>query len=964
MRYYTFIALLLFLSLRQATAQNREIDSLQKAYKLTSESSAKLELYYELAEAVLSENPEAGWAYADSLELFAKKAKDKKALSRAAYLHAFSLDEQGKYEEALPYHQQELAFAKQTTDDELLGKALNSVGYSFHNLGKNDSALVYLMRAAEIKQKLGNMKDVSAAYANIGNIYSDLKAPEKAVEWLEKALTIRLSLPEGEKSAIITYNNISIAYHGVKDYDKAIAYAQKGYDLAVESGNNFFAGVIAGTIGVLWGKKGELDKAIEMSERAVEFLLAANRRSNTVFPYANLSETWWRKGDFDKALLANQKGYVIMEELKLMEPLEVYYENFARIYESQGNYQQALHWYRKFMILDDSLFKKENLETVATIEAKFEKEKTDAQLARQELDLARQTSQKKTILIVGIVLVLGLLFLLQYLRYKQKQKQREVALLAQISATEAEKLKELDLIKSNFFANISHEFRTPLTLILSPIEQMASGTFTGDAQKYFRIIIRNGKRLLELVNQLLDLSKLESGKLKLQLSPGDLGQFVGAIAGSFESLAVRKEILFEVKIPRGDTRSYFDQDKLEKILVNLIANAFKFTSEGDSIVVEMVLEAGNARISVKDSGIGIPASQLPRLFERFTQSSPSDVQAGSGLGLALVKELVQLHKGEITVESEEGKGTHFQFMIPVNKAAFSHDEILTEEGVPKEATPIYSENIPPEPERKKAQKTFSAGLFAPSKKPLLLLVEDNPDLRSYISEIMQEAYQVIEAKNGKEAVAKAIETTPDLVITDVMMPEMDGIAFCKQLKTNEKTSHVPIIILTAKAEQANKYEGLEIGADDYMVKPFDAQELKMRAANLIRQRENLQQHFRRVLHSFTPEDVKVESMDDLFLQKIKEVIEAHLDDETFSVPELGHEIGMSRSQLHRKLSALTGFSPSEVIRNMRLERARQLLEQKAATVAEISYLCGFSSPAYFIKCFKDYFGTTPGKINI
>lgn len=962
MRYYTFIALLL--SLRQATAQNREIDSLRKAYKQTSESSAQLDLYYELAEAVLAENPEAGWSYADSLEQLAQKAKDKKAMSRAAYLHALSLDEQGKYEEALPYHQQELAFAKQTTDDELLGKAFNSVGYSFHNVGKNDSALVYLMRAAEMKEKLGNKKDMASAYANIGNIYSDLKAPEKAVEWLEKALALRLSMPDGERSAIVTYNNISIAYNGVKDYDKAIVYAQKGYDLAVEISNNFFAGVIAGTVGVLWMKKGELDKAIEMSERAVEFLLAANRRSNTVFPYANLSEAWWRKGDFDKALRANQQGYVIMEELKLIEPLEVYYENFARIYESQGNYQQALHWYRKFMVLDDSLFRKENLETVANIEAKFEKEKTDAQLARQELDLARQTSQKKTILIVGIVLVLGLLFLLQYRRFKQKQKQREVALLAQISATEAEKLKELDLIKSNFFANISHEFRTPLTLILSPIEQMASGTFTGDAQKYFRIIIRNGKRLLELVNQLLDLSKLESGKLKLEPSPGDLGQFVGAIAGSFESLAVRKEILFAVKIPRENPRSYFDKDKFEKILVNLIANAFKFTSEGDSIAVEMALEAGNARISVKDSGIGIPASQLPRLFERFTQSSPSDVQAGSGLGLALVKELVQLHKGEITVESEEGKGTHFQVMIPVNKAAYSTDEILTEEEVRKEATPIYSENILPEPEHQKAQKIFSAGLFSPSKKPLLLLVEDNPDLRSYISEIMQDAYQVIEAKNGKEAVAKAIETTPDLVITDVMMPEMDGIAFCKQLKTNEKTSHVPIIILTAKAEQANKYEGLEIGADDYMVKPFDAHELKMRAANLIRQRENLQQHFRRVLHSFTPDEVKAESMDDLFLQKIKEVMEAHLDDETFSVPQLGHEIGMSRSQLHRKLSALTGFSPSEVIRNMRLERARQLLEQKAATVAEISYLCGFSSPAYFIKCFKDYFGTTPGKINI
>ncbi len=962
MRHTYLFALLCCLSLAQAYAQSREMDSLRNVYKLEADPSQKIIFYYDLAFAVLKDNPEQGLAYADTLERLAKKAKDYFSLSRAAYLKAHAYEEQGKFAEALPYHKQELAFAMQTTDKELLGKAYNSLGYSYHDSGLNDSALIYLIRAAELKQELGNMKDVASAYGNIGNIYSDLKAPEKAIEWLEKALAIRLSLPEGERSAIITYNNISIAYNGIKDYDKAIEYAQKGHDLAMEIGNNFLAGAIAGTLGNLWMKKDDLDKSIQMSEMAVSLLLTANRRSNAVFPYANLSEAWWRKGDFDKALRANQEGYAIMEELKLMEPRENYYENFARIYESQGNYKQALHWYREFMILDDSLFRKENLETVANIEAKFEKEKTDAQLARQELDLARHSSQKKTILIVAILIVLGLVFLFQYLRFKQKSKQKEVDLLARVSLAEAEKLKELDLIKSHFFANISHEFRTPLTLILSPVEQMASGTFTGDAQKYFRMIIRNGKRLLELANQLLDLSKLESGKLQLQLTESDLGQFVGAIAGSFESLAVRKEIHFQVHTPTASPPCYFDRDKLEKILVNLISNAFKYTSEGDRIEVKVSIAEGEATIELSDTGMGIPAAQLPHLFERFTQSSPSDVQAGSGLGLALVKELVALHKGEISVKSEEGRGTRFLLRFPVAKEAFTSEEILSLEEVEKAKTAI-SADIVPTAESKTPKKASLDSVFSPLKKPLVLLVEDNPDLRSYISEILGEDYHVIEAQNGKKALEKAIETTPDLVITDVMMPEMDGITFCKELKSNEKTSHVPVIILTAKAEQVNKYEGLETGADDYMVKPFDAKELRVRVANLISQRAHLQNYFRRILHAFAPAEVKAESMDDIFLHKVKEVVEAHFDDEHFGVMELGHQIGMSRSQLHRKLSALTGFSPGDVIRQMRLERARQLLEQKAATVSEVAYLCGFSSPAYFIKSFKDYFGTTPGKMN-
>ncbi|MCB0546579.1 MAG: response regulator [Phaeodactylibacter sp.] len=855
----------------------------------------------------------------------------------------------------------------QTEDRELLGKALNSVGNCFHSLAQNDSAIVYLVQSAKVKEQLGNQKDVASAYANIGNVFSDTKAHDKAIEYLERALAIRLSLPEGEKSAIVTYNNLSVAYSGKGDQDMAIEYAQKGLELARQTGNNFFAGVLAGSLSHMWLKKNELNKAVEMSEQSIALLSEVNRRSNLVYPYANLSEALWRKGSFQRALEANQLGYAIMEELKLVEPLEAYYENFAHIYESMGDHRQALAWYKKFMVLDDSLFNKEKLEAIAEVEAKYETEKKEALLARQQLQIERDATQKRTFLLLAFFALLSLTGLLLYWRNRQNLKQREAELKAQLEHAEAEKLREMDALKSMFFANISHEFRTPLTLILSPVEQLMEGAFQGAHQKYFRIIHRNGKRLLTLVNQLLELSKLESGKLSLKAAEGDLSRFIAAVAWSFESLAIRQQVGLHANFPERPLMGYFDQDKVEKILVNLMSNAFKFTGEGGAVAVTLEAANGTARIVVSDTGIGIPAEQLPFLFDRFYQArvqvTPSPAHGdkerveGAGIGLALARELAVLHGGGISVESKEGKGTIFTVTLTISKDFFKEEEIVS---APAPPLATSGHEVTPAPAAPLLQ--HSGFHIAPhtSGMPLVLLAEDNPELRSYISDTLEGHCQVIEVENGKLAFDKALQTTPDLVITDLMMPVMDGMELCRRLKTEEKTSHIPVIILTARAEQDDKLEGLETGADDYLVKPFDARELRARISNLILQRRKLQEYYRQALHVLAPSEVQPDSMDAIFLQNVREAIENNLDDENFSVVELSSKMNMSRSQLYRKLSALTGFSPNEAIRNMRLERARQLLQRKAGTVSEVAFLCGFNSPAYFIKCFKDYFGITPG----
>lgn len=961
---------LLFLPTVTLLAQSSPADSLRRAFNQEKDPVNKALQYYELAQLVMKDAPEKGTAMADTLELLGKKARHPLSTGRALHLRGDALYDQGKYEESMPFYRKEMEVALEIDDLNLQGRALNKIGSVFQNTARYDSALVYLLEAAEIKEQIGDKKDIAAAYSNVGNVFSDMQLPEKSIEWLQKALDIRLSLPNGEKGAIVTYNNISIAYNGLENYDKAIEYAQRGFDLAMQTGNKFHAGVLAGSLGHLWLQKRELDKSVEMSEKAAALLTETNRKPNLVYPLVNLAEAWWRKGNNTKALEYNDQGYAIMQELKLVEPLEAYYENYANIYESLGDYKQSLAWFKKFMVLDDSLFNKEKLNAVAQAEARFENEKKEAQLVRQQLALERQTAQKRTILIIALAAILGLGRLFYFLRNKQIARQKETelaaekaALSAQLEHAEAEKWREIDAMKSTFFANISHEFRTPLTLIVSPLRQLLDNPSERPKPSLFRTMLLSGERLLELVNQLLDLSKAEAGQLEFQPVEADVLPVLRGIAGSFTSLADVRQIHFETLTPASEIPVRFDRDKLVKIVANLLSNAFKFTPEEGRVTMEVNTLNENGRglleLTVRDTGIGIPASELPHLFERFYQVKDTGraTLMGSGIGLALTKELVEMHGGSISVESpdtkSDGHGAAFTVRLPILLATpvMAPDHLKVEVLSSGAGTVLYPD--PP---------SIGATVFDKTGQPQVLVVEDNPDVRLFIKDCLEKNYNVILAHDGEQGLETARKSIPDLIISDVMMPRMNGFELCQALKTDTRTSHIPVVMLTARAEKQDKIGGLETGADDYLVKPFDAGELLIRVANLIAQRQKLQAHYRSTLSPFASTQVEAESMDATFLQNVKAAIEANLDDENFSVVELGAKIGMSRSQLHRKLSALTGFSPNEAIRNMRLERAKQMLAKKAGTASEIAYLCGFSSPAYFTKCFRDYFGVTPGEV--
>jgi signal transduction histidine kinase/DNA-binding response OmpR family regulator len=524
--------------------------------------------------------------------------------------------------------------------------------------------------------------------------------------------------------------------------------------------------------------------------------------------------------------------------------------------------------------------------------------------------------------------------------------------------------EETEKIKSAFFANISHEFRTPLTLILGPAEKIEKNQ-SSNPVKDAGIITRNSKRLMQLVNQLLDLSKLDAGKLKLEASPGNIVSFIKGIALSFESLSESRDIMLKIKSEKEFIEIYFDREKMLKILSNLLSNALKFTPENGSIIITLNETLNETvTIKIKNIGIGIPKVELPKLFDRFYQvdSSQTKEYEGTGIGLALVKELVELHHGSITVDSEIGDvgktgWTEFTISLPIGKAHLRNEEIVR-----TDEKDYQQESSVEEEEYLNSRALDNSNTVTDETKTIILVVEDNYDMREYIKESLINNYSIEEAVNGEQGVRLAEKIIPDLIISDLMMPKLDGNELTRILKKDERTSHIPIILLTAKSGQENKIIGLQTGADDYLTKPFDLQELRVKVENLISVRKKLQEKFSKGEFLSKRTDKKLKNIDEKFLAKVLEVIEKHISEEEFSIEECSSEVGFSRTHFHKKLRALVGKSPSQYVRTVRLYRAKQLIEEEKGNVSEIAYSVGFSSPAYFSRCFREEFGYPPSDI--
>lgn len=538
-------------------------------------------------------------------------------------------------------------------------------------------------------------------------------------------------------------------------------------------------------------------------------------------------------------------------------------------------------------------------------------------------------------------------------QFALEQEKKEAQRIREQERQEAQRMHELDMMKIKFLTNVSHEFRTPLSLIMAPVDKILKYPDQPVNSDQITLIKRNAKRLLNLVNQLLDFRKMEVQELKLDLKRGDIISFIKEVSYSFIDIAEQNKISFEFDTDTNDFKTRFDHDKIERILFNLLSNAFKFTPSGGRVTVLLSLaedgipDTFRLKINVIDTGIGIPANKKIKIFERFFQNEvpASMINQGSGIGLSITKEFVKMHQGEISVENVSTGGSCFIVELPLQVL----DEEIETPIVLEEEYVSDNSSLAPTSKRKLNKK-----------RPTILLVEDNEDFRFYLKDNLRESFQMIEATNGKEGWQKALALHPDLIVSDISMLEMNGLELCEKIKNDTRTSQIPIILLTALINEEDQMKGLESGANDYLTKPFNFEILHFKIKNLLVMQKSFKSAYTKQIDVQVKSD-EIQSVDEKFLAAALDFIEKNLQNSNFSVEELSRLMYMSRVSLYKKILLITGKTPVEFIRYIRLEKAKHLLEISQLNISEICYKVGFNTPKYFTKAFKAEYNVLPSE---
>jgi signal transduction histidine kinase/DNA-binding response OmpR family regulator/tetratricopeptide (TPR) repeat protein len=856
----------------------------------------------------------------------------------------------------------------------------------------------YLEQALTLAVELEFKKGTAEAYCSLAYYYWDRMDYQQAIHNGLNALR-EYETVKSAQGLYETYSVLAGVYTSWKDFKKAGEYMAKMEELVKVNENLVDEAVFYHSMGFFSMKQNKLNEGVQWISKALSifrergdffnqancyFLLAkaqeelgdkqgaityyqksiqANKLSNhpasltnTAAANEGMAKLYIQLNLFHKASLHLDTALQAAEQIRNPNMIIRIFGDKVLMYEAIGNFKEALKYERLRSTISDSVFNTEKSEQVAEAQAKYEAEKKEQtiNLLEKENKIKSLSRNLLVVALTSLMLIGGLVF------YFQRQKNKKSQELLQKKEELNRKLLEADHLKSRFFTNISHEFRTPLTLILGPVEEkLSKGQLTEKDKVIFQTLRRSANRLLELINQILELSKLESGYMKLKPESAILKDALLSIACSFDSLADVNQVHYTKDIAVSSKAILFDRDKLEKMLANLLSNAFKFTPRNGQVAFRAIATESETvtelRIEVQNTGAVISQENLEKIFDPFFQGATAPCLSiqGSGLGLSLVKEIVKLHNGSFDVSSDSEIGTVFKLFLKFgNSTSTLFDSPRVEVVHPINGYFGFMDNAEAEVQDVEEDATDERGM--------ILIVEDNTDVRAFIRSTLEPGYSVQEASTGEDGLRLAMELVPQLIIVDVMMPGMTGMELCLQLKTNEKTSHIPVILLTARADHESRLEGLRTGADDYLIKPFNGEELRTRVLNLIEQRLKLAQKYsqRLVVH---PHEITVSSLDEQFIHRIMRVVESHLDNTQLNMDMLTSEIGMSRTNLHRKLKALTGFSASEFIQDFRLRRAAQLIEKKANTISQIAYEVGFGDQSYFTKCFKKKFGRTPSE---
>jgi len=825
-----------------------------------------------------------------------------------SYIHIGNVYEsQGKYPEALKNYFKALKISEEIGNKQRKAMSYNSIGIVYKNQGKYTEALKNYFMSLKIYEKIGDKHGISLAQTNIGIAYDYQGNYAESLKNHFAALKTQKEI--GDKHGIISsYNNIGVVYNYQGKYTEAL--------------ENYFAALkILKEIGGEWETAGTY--------------------SNIGLAEMNLNRPASAKKQYEKAL-------TIFKETGNTRFLEDIYYNLVLADSTLGNYKDAYENYKQYIVYRDSLINEENEKKSLEVSMGYEYDKKAA-VIQAELK-TKQLQRNAAFAGLGVMVVLAV-FIVYFFRLRNKKLEIEKQNL-ELQRREMEVIKENEQFKSRFLTNISHEFRTPLTLINGHVEVLKENGREEDFS-HFDEIEQNGKRLLTLINQLLDLSKMESGQYKLEYKKGNVLNEANMLVQSFYSYAEQHGISLILKqTENAKTLSQspfvYSSEALAVIMTNLMSNAIKYTPSGGSVTAIIDYQNDKLFITIADTGQGISKEHLPKIFDRFYQvDEPGQrTYAGSGIGLALVKELAILHGGDIKVESPDEGGCVFTFWLESSKT----ENIESIDSVEQNTDFLINEEI-----EVKDNELQNIEL------PLLLIIEDQPELRSFIVRNLGEEYRYAEASNGKDGMKLAKELLPDLIISDVMMPDADGFELCETLKNNVATSHIPIILLTAKAEQKDKLAGLETGADDYLTKPFSLAELKLRVRNILSFKELLRKKFKGSTIPSVEETPELSSRDRKFVEDVTELVEKNISNLQFGVNILAEGVFLSVSQLTRKLKTITGKTPADFIRNIRLEKAIELLK-KGESVAEVSWAVGFEDSVYFSKVFKKHFGFPPSSV--
>ncbi len=980
---------LLFISISSLSAN--KLDSLMLLAGQSGDKE-KPALYLQIAKQYQSNNDSLSIDYSIKAVKGAKKFNLQLIEAQALENMGVSYCNQARYQIALDTLMSALKIYEKLNFPQEATLCLNNIGNTYDYLSNFENAEKYYNKALGLAKRYKNRYNESLVVFNLGNIYLKQYKYSKALENFLVSLAIEEQMGN-EIGVAYCLNDLAMIYEVLHLYDRQENSIKRALEIFKKKGYVFEESVLLNNLGDFYLSQKFYDKAIENYFLSAKTKESINHVGGLILTYSKIGDVYFTQNITDSAELYYQKAYNIAQKTGFNVNKSSVLLGMGKIHFNKKQYNKAKNAFeecyeiatkgemnelrrdvllelyktdsalgdvagsnralRKAYELAQALNDKEAKQRIGEMMFTFETEKKDREIALQK----SINNKQRMLLWAAIVFIVFVTFLsvIIFIQFRNIKKNNQLLALqkAEIDAKNI-KLRELDELKSRFFTNISHEFRTPLTLVTGNLELLHDkAESSGEDVETYNIMLRHSRRLLDLINQLLEISKLEKNKMKLFIHYGNVGEFVFRIVSSFESWAVEKNLIFDYTQIDKSGNCWFDADKLEKVITNLISNAIKYTTEG-SITIKSKITGNQFMVEITDTGPGLTTNELGHIWELFYQAGAQadKLYEGSGIGLALVKELVKLMQGEISVSSQPGKGTSFSITLPVDYEQ-SENIVIVENAESKTYEPIVAnENT--------HKKGLHSGPVQNTNSEMVLVIEDNDDLRHFICSNLLANYRIIEAVDGIDGLEKAFVSVPDLIITDVMMPRMNGLEMTKKIKTDERTSHIPVIMLTARVAHEHVIEGLEMGTDEYLPKPFSIKELLLRINNILRTKQQIREKLKVSNDLYAP-DVHISSVDERFLKKALDIIEAHIEDCDYEVIQFCADLGMSRTNLHRKLKAITGQSTTEFIRNTRLKRAALLLKNNAGTVSEIAYQTGFTNLSYFTKSFKDLYGVTPSE---